>query len=97
MRSGQRLAFRSSQSLLALLVDDLVEGLAQEDGQMLSLVVGGGHIAAVFVGYLGDVIRNISPTWMISWDYQDCGESYRGMHHHAIKGKTAIALSQYMK
>ena len=63
---GEALAVLSAEACLLLLVDDLVESLVQEDGQPLPVGVGGGHVAGVVVGDLGDIIRDIDHTWMIS-------------------------------
>ena len=65
VHSGEAIAVLSAESGLLLLVDDLVEALVQEDGQPLPLGVGGGCVAGVVVGDLGDVIRDVVHTWMI--------------------------------
>ena len=62
---GEALAVLPAEFGLLLLVDDLVEPLVQEDGQPLPLVIGGGCVAGVVVGDLGDIIRDIGHTWMI--------------------------------
>ena len=63
---GEALAVLSAESCLLLLVDDLVEPLVQEDGQPLPLIIAGGDVPGVVVGDLGDIIRDIGHTWMIS-------------------------------
>lgn len=59
MGGSKALAVLSAESGLLLLVDDLVETLVQEDGQLLSLGVGGWRVAGMVVGDLADVIRGV--------------------------------------
>ena len=47
----------------------------QEDDQTLTLGVGGGCVAGVVVGDLGDIIGDIGHTWMIGGDLRDQAES----------------------
>ena len=65
VQSSQALAFLPGQSRLVFLVDDLVEALVQEYRESLSPVGRGGDVVGVVVGYLRNVIGEVSHTWMI--------------------------------
>lgn len=65
VHGGEALAVLSAEAGLLLLVDDLVESLVQEDGEPLPLIIRRGYIAWMVFGDLGDVIRDVSHTWMI--------------------------------
>ena len=66
VRGGQALAVMQAESGLLFLVDDPVEKLVKEDSQPLPRVFRRGYIAGVVVGDLGDVIKDIGHTLMMS-------------------------------
>ena len=59
VHDGQALAILSAEASLLLLVDDLVEALAQKDGQPFPLAIRSGCVAGAVVGDLGDVIGDV--------------------------------------